>query len=609
MSEATQSSASTNATGVVWDLEQLVDGGGAEAVRTLFADAQRAADALAAEYEGTLAQRSPEQLAQLVTQLADLSDTVGRAGSYAMLAFSADTEDPANGALVAEIQERASRLEATLIFFELEWAALDDAAAEAVIAQPLAELARHHLRSIRRYRDHLLSPAEEKLVAEISPTGASAWARLYGEILSRIQVPVPGGGGGEQEPLTVILNRMSSGDREHRRAVAEAVTESLKPDLKTRAFIFNTLLQDKAIGDRLRGYPHWLASRNLSNEASDESVQALITAVKERYEIGRRWYRLKAKLLGVDQLADYDRMAVVTADDARIPWEEGRDLVLDAYRAFSPQLGEVGERFFTEQYIDAAPRQGKRGGAFCAYTVPSRHPYILMSYTGSRRDVLTLAHELGHGVHASLARPRGPYEQHTPLTVAETASVFGETLVFDRLLELATDPQDRLSLLAENIEGAIATVFRQVAMNDFERRVHTARRDEGELSVDRFAELWLASQNEFFGDSVKVGDGYGLWWSYVPHFVNTPGYVYAYAFGQLLALSIYQRYRETGASFVPDYLELLAAGGSRSPEALGQIVGVDLTDPGFWHAGLDLVEQLGLQAEEAAYAARPELTR
>ncbi|MEH3054294.1 MAG: M3 family oligoendopeptidase [Patulibacter minatonensis] len=608
MPEATQPSAQNDAADVVWDLERLVDGGGADAVRALLDEAQAVADALASEYEGTVADRSAEEIAQLVTRTAELSDLVGRAGNYAMLAFSADTEDPANGALVAEIQERSSRLESALVFFELEWAALPDEQAEAVIAHPLVEHARHHLRSIRRYRDHLLTPAEEKLLAETGPTGSSAWSRLYGEILSRIRVPVPGADG-EEEPLTVILNRLSSGDREHRKAVAEAVTASLEPDLKTRTFIFNTLLQDKAIGDRLRSYPSWLSSRNLSNEASDESVQALVTAVKERYEIGRRWYRLKAKLLGVDVLADYDRVAVVTSDDARIPWQDGRDLVLDAYRQFSPDLANAAERFFTDGYIDAAPRAGKRGGAFCAYTVPSRHPYILMSYTGSRRDVLTLAHELGHGVHASLARPRGVYEQHTPLTVAETASVFGETLVFDRLLELSTDPEDRLSLLAENIEGAIATVFRQVAMNDFERRIHTSRREEGELSVDRFNELWRASQDEFFGDSLAPSDGYDIWWSYVPHFVNTPGYVYAYAYGQLLALSIYQRFRETGAEFVPAYLDLLAAGGSRSPEDLGKIVGVDLTDPGFWHAGLDLVERLGQQAEEAAYAARPDLPR
>ncbi len=607
MPDAGTSAEQAAATDVVWDLEPLVDGGGAAGVRELLAQAQTQADALEAEYEGTIADRSADEIAAVVAQLAELSDLIGRAGSYAMLAFSADTEDPANGALVADIQERASRLESSLLFFELEWAKLTDEQAEAILEHPGLEQARHHLRSVRRYRDHLLTPAEEKLLAETGPTGSSAWARLHGEILSRIRVPIPGDEGAEPEPLTVILNRLSSNDREERAAVAAAVTESLKPELKTRAFIFNTLLQDKSIGDRLRQYPHWLASRNLSNEASDASVEALITAVKDRYEVGRRWYRLKAKLLGVDVLRDYDRVAVVTKDDARLPWDEGRDLVLDAYRAFSPELGQVGEAFFSGNFIDAAPRQGKRGGAFCAYTVPSRHPYILMSYTGSRRDVLTLAHELGHGVHASLARPRGVFEQHTPLTVAETASVFGETLVFDRLLEQATDPEDRLSLLAENVEGAIATVFRQVAMNDFEHRIHTARREEGELSVERFNELWRASQTDFFGDSVEVSEGYDLWWSYVPHFINTPGYVYAYAFGQLLALSIYKRYQDTGAGFVPDYLKLLSAGGSRSPEDLGAIVGVDLTDPGFWHAGLDLVEDLGRQAEEAALKARPEI--
>ncbi len=607
MSDAGTSAEQAAATDVAWDLEPLVDGGGAQGVRDLLTEAQTQADAVAAEYEGTIADRSPSEIATVVGKLAELSDLIGRAGSYAMLAFSADTEDPANGALVADIQERASVLESTLLFFELEWAKLSDEQAEAVLADEGLTTARHHLRTVRRYSDHLLSPAEEKLLAETGPTGSSAWARLHGEILSRIRVPVPGDASADPEPLTVILNRLSSNDPDERAAVAAAVTESLKPELKTRAFIFNTLLQDKAIGDRLRTYPHWLASRNLSNEASDEAVQALITAVKDRYEVGRRWYRLKAKLLGVPVLNDYDRVAVVTQDDARLPWTEGRDLVLDSYRAFSPELGSAAEKFFTHNYIDAAPRQGKRGGAFCAYTVPSRHPYILMSYTGSRRDVLTLAHELGHGVHASLARPRGVFEQHTPLTVAETASVFGETLVFDRLLEQTTSPEDRLSLLAENVEGAIATVFRQVAMNDFEHRIHTARREEGELSVERFNELWRASQTDFFGDSVAVSEGYDVWWSYVPHFINTPGYVYAYAFGQLLALSIYKRYQDTGESFVPDYLELLAAGGSKSPEDLGAIVGVDLTDPGFWHAGLDLVEHLGLQAEEAAFAARPEI--
>jgi oligoendopeptidase F len=378
------------------------------------------------------------------------------------------------------------------------------------------------------------------------------------------------------------------------------VTIALEPGLRTRAFIYNTLIQDKSTDDRLRRYPHWLASRNLSNEASDESVMALIEAVHGRYDIPQRWYRVKAKLLGVDRLADYDRSAPVLSDNVSYSFANARELVLDTYESFSPEAGAVTRRFFDENWIDAPVRPHKRGGAFCAYTVPSVHPYVLLNYTARRRDVLTLAHELGHGLHAALAQPQGVFQQGTPLTLAETASVFGEALVFGRLLDAATDDRERLGLLADRIDGAIATVFRQIAMNHFEHLAHTRRRAEGELSVDRINELWLESQSEMFGDSVELTDNYRSWWSYVPHFINTPGYVYAYAYGQLLALSVYQRYRAEGESFVPAYIKLLSSGGSRSPEELGAIVGIDLADPGFWDSGLALVEEQLREAEELA---------
>ncbi len=335
-------------------------------------------------------------------------------------------------------------------------------------------------------------------------------------------------------------------DPDVRRSTAEAVTAALEPGLRTRAFLFNTLLADKATDDRLRRYPSWLAARNLSNEASDESVQALIEAVRGRYEIARRWYRLKARLLGVEKLADYDRMAAVTADEVTFSFAQGREIVLDCYSSFSPELGALAKRFFDERWIDAPVRPAKRGGAFCASAVPSAHPYVLLNYTARRRDVLTLAHELGHGVHFALAARQGIFHQSTPLTLAETASVFAETVVFGRLLAEDSSPASRLALLAENLEDTIATVFRQVAMNRFEDLVHTARREQGELSVERFGELWAESQSELLGDSVQITDGYRSWWSYVPHFIGSPGYVYAYAYGQLLALSVYQRYEQTG---------------------------------------------------------------
>ncbi len=349
------------------------------------------------------------------------------------------------------------------------------------------------------------------------------------------------------------------------------MTAALAPGLRTRAYTFNTLLADKMTDDRLRSFPHWLASRNLSNEASDESVEALVQAVRGRFEIARRWYRLKAQLLGIDKLADYDRMAAVTQDNEKVQWPEAKRLVLDAYSSFSPELGSLAERFFDENWIDGPVRPGKRGGAFCSYGVPSVHPYVMLNYTYLRRDVLTLAHELGHGVHAALGSKQGVFHMATPLTLAETASVFGETLVFGRLLEAAPSPESRLSLLAESIEGAIATVFRQVAMNRFEHLVHTARHDEGELSVERIGELWAQSQDEMLGDSVEVTEGYRTWWSYVPHFIASPGYVYAYAYGQLLALAVYGRYEEEG----PRLRVLLPRAAERGRLALARGAGRD----------------------------------
>ena len=584
-----------------WDLEPLVDGEGTDGVKRRMADALERARAFAQSYAGGLAEIDSAGLREAMSELAGIHELVARGGYYAALRFSTDTAEPANGALLQWVQEQETALETTLLFFELEWAALADERVEELLAGEGLDFCRHHLRNVRRYREHLLSEPEEKILAEKALTGASAWTRLFEELSSAIEVELPTDAP-EKVALDVALSRLSLADREARRTSAEAVTAALAPGLRTRAFLFNTLLADKATDDRLRRYPHWLAARNLANEASDESVQALIEAVRGRYEIARRWYRLKAKLLGIERLADYDRMAAVTEDEVTFPFAHAREIVQDCYASFSPELGALVKRFFDERRIDAPTRPAKRGGAFCAAAVPSLFPYVLLNYTSRRRDVLTLAHELGHGVHFALAARQGVFHQSTPLTLAETASVFGETIVFGRLLEEDSSPASRLALLAENLEDTIATVFRQVAMNRFEGLVHTARREEGELSVARLGELWTESQQELFGDSVEVTDGYRTWWSYIPHFINSPGYVYAYAYGQLLALSVYQRYEHTGPELVPRYLELLAAGGSKSPEELGRIVGVELGDPGFWEAGLDLVERQLTDAEDAARA-------
>jgi oligoendopeptidase F len=579
-----------------WDLDPLVDNGGEEAMDAQLAEAVELSGRFAEQYAGKVAGLDAAGLAEAMHAQERIFSLVSRAGSYAHLRFAGDTADPKNGALLQRAQERGTEIETKLLFFELEWAALPDERAEELLADPALAFADHHLETVRRYRPHLLSEAEERVLTEKSVTGRGAWTRLFSEVTSAIKVGLDDG----EASLEVALSRLQSNDRDVRRSTAEAVTEALQPGLRTRAFIFNTLLYDKAVDDRMRAYPHWLAARNLSNEASDESVQALVTAVKGRYELARRWYRLKAQLLGVDRLADYDRMAAVTDEDPVVRWRDARDLVTGCYEEFSPELGGIVRRFFDDRWIDAPIREGKRGGAFCASTVPELHPYVMLNYTARRGDVLTLAHELGHGVHAVLGARQGLFHMSTPLTMAETASTFGEEIVFDRLLEQAESADSRLSLLAGSIEGSIATVFRQTAMNQFEERAHNARRSEGELSVERIGELWADSQEELLGDSVEVTEGYRSWWSYVPHFIATPGYVYAYAFGQLLALSVYRLYVEQGEEFVPRYLELLAAGGSRAPEELGSIVGVDLGDPGFWDGGLALVEELLDKAEAAA---------
>jgi oligoendopeptidase F len=607
MAAATSEPTDPELLATAWDLEPLVDGEGQGGVEPRLTEALTRAKGFAERHAGKLSELDSQGLREAMQELAAIHDLVGRAGYYAALRFSTDTADPANGALLQRVQEQETAIQTTLLFFELEWAALPEQRADELLAADGLDFARHHLRNVRRYREHLLSEPEEKILTEKALTGVSAWTRLFEELTSSIEVALPpsaldAGQDRASVALDVALSRLSRPDREVRRDTAEAVTQALAPGLRTRAYLFNTLLADKATDDRLRRYPHWLAARNLANEASDESVAALLEAVRGRYEIARRWYRLKARLLGVERLADYDRMAAVTEDEVVYPFSQAREIVLDCYHSFSPVLGELAARFFAHRRIDAPVRPAKRGGAFCASAVPDVFPYVLLNYTSRRRDVLTLAHELGHGVHFALAARQGVFHQHTPLTLAETASVFGETIVFGRLLEQDSAPASRLALLAENLEDTIATVFRQVAMSRFEDLAHRERRERGEISVERFGELWTESQQEMFGDSLELTDGYRTWWSYIPHFIGSPGYVYAYAYGQLLALSVYERYEQVGADLVPRYLELLAAGGSRPPEELGQIVGVDLADPGFWEAGLDLVERQLQQAEAAAEA-------
>jgi oligoendopeptidase F len=587
----------TGAENVEWDLHDLFERPDDPRIDDELDEAAAAATAFRERYRGRLGELSAAELNEAVVELERLKSISTRVETFARLRLAADSSDQSRGALVQKVRERNTQIETELLFFDLEWSGLDDGIAERLLVDPALAQYANVLRSERRYKPYQLSEPEERISAEKNLTGAGAWSRFFNELLSDLRVDLDG----EDLSLDETLAKLSRlTDQDERAHVAEAVTGALRPGVRTRGYILNTILNERAIEDRLRGYSSWIAARNLANEIPDEAAQSLVDAIVARYDIPQRFYALKARLLGLPKLRDYDRFAPLQEVGGTIAWDEARDLVLDAFNGFSPQAGELVGRFFERDWIDAAVRPGKMLGAFCATTVPDVHPYVLMNYAGERRSVLTLAHELGHGLHGSLAQELGLLNASTPLTLAETASVFGEALTFERLMEREDDPRTRLDLLVGRIDDAIATVFRQIALNRFENAIHTSRRDEGELPVERISELWTREQERMLGEAVEVTEGYGIWWSYVPHFIAVPGYVYAYSFGYLFSLAIYRRYLDEGESLVEPYLDLLRAGGSAPPAELASRLGFDIGDPGFWSAGLDAVGTLVDEAEQLA---------
>jgi len=580
---------------VAWNLADLYSAV-EDADRDLKKAEEQATD-FAATYRGRIAQLEPAQLAEAVGRFEALQDLLGRIDAFSYLQWSADTGKPEHGAFLQKVREASSRLIQLLLFFELEWMQLPEEHTTRLLASPDVSRYRHYLEVQLLFRNHVLTEPEEKILAEKSVNGVSAWTRYFDQMLAALKFNVGGQSLTEQE----VLSRLQESDRSVRRDAALALSDGLKTRLPDLTFVFNTILAEKASDDRLRRFDHWLAARNLSNQVSDETVEALVKAVSGRFDLSARYYRLKGRLLGIEPIEDFDRYAPVRTGTEEagwfFTWHEARDIVVSAYQSFHPVFGETARRFFESRWIDAAVRNGKRGGAFSHGVVPSAHPYILMNYTGKLRDVQTLAHEMGHGIHQYLSRKQGALQASTPLTMAETASVFGEMLTFRTLIKRAEKPAVRLSMLMSKIDDTMATVFRQIAMNGFEDSIHKARRAEGELSADRFGELWIQNQEAMFQGSVKLNDYYATWWSYIPHFVHTPGYVYAYAFGELLVLSLYQVYAEQGEGFVEKYVRLLEAGGSDWPERLLADTGVDVKDPGFWSRGLRAIEQLIEEAE------------
>ncbi len=584
----------TGAENVHWDLTHLYDN--EPALRQDLTALQGAAATFAETWRGRIAGLEATQLQKALAEYEQLQEQSGRAMTYAYLHWATATHNPERGALLQHVREACTQIGKILLFLGLEWMKVENEQAEALMKDEMLAAYRHFLECERLFKGYILSEPEEQVLAETQVTGRSAWMRYFTETTSRMRFKLHG----EELSQEHILAKLHGQDRELRKEAATSFTKGLASREHTLTFIFNTLLADKAASDRMRKLPHWLKSRNLSNEIADDTAEALIEAVISRYDLVARFYNLKSKILDLSPLYDYDRYAPVGDSDAHYSWDEAKHITLESYGEFHPLLAQIAERFFKEKWIDAPVREGKQGGAFSHGAVPSAHPYVLLNYTGRARDVQTLAHELGHGVHQFLSRGQGYLQAGTPLTTAETASVFGEMLTFQRLLAEESDPHNVLALLVGKIDDTMATVFRQVAMNRFEDAIHTARREQGELSADAFAEHWISTQSAMFGDSVTLTDNYRRWWSYIPHFLHTPGYVYAYAFGELLVLALYARYLESPDAFPAQYIELMRAGGSDWPHTLVGRMGVDLQDPAFWQQGLNAIERL-IERAEAIY--------
>jgi oligoendopeptidase F len=569
-----------------WDLEDLYPGRESPELQADLKAASEDAMDFRRRYRGRLADLDGAALGRAVASYEAIQERLGRVMSYAQLVHAGNMIDPELGRFYQTMQERVTDISTKLLFFALELNRLDDGVVAEKLKAP--ELARYRpwLRDLRAMRPHQLSDEVEQTLHEKQIVGRNAWMRLFDETIAHLRFPVDG----RELTCNEVLNLLSDRDGTVRKAAAKSLAKVLGGRVREFALVTNTLAKDKEIEDKWRRFARPVSARNLGNVVEDEVVEALVTAVKAAYPaLSHRYYRLKAKWFGGDRLDYWDRNAPLPDDaDRSIAWPEARRTVLEAYAAFSPELAQIGRRFFDRRWIDAPPRPGKAPGAFAHPTVPSAHPYLLLNYHGKARDVMTLAHELGHGVHQVLAAPRGALMAETPLTLAETASVFGEMLTFRALLKQETEPSRRRVLLAGKVEDMLNTVVRQIAMHEFERRLHDERRG-GELTADRIGDIWMETQAEGLGPALRFDDDYRVYWSYIPHFIHTPFYVYAYAFGDCLVNSLYAVYQGAAAGFAEKYLDMLRAGGTKRHKELLAPFGLDASDPAFWDKGLGVI--------------------
>lgn len=578
-----------------WDLSVLFDSITDPRIEESWKVAHQRADELARTYRGKIMDPSltAETLLEAIKSAENLSQDLDKPLHYANLLFAADSSDPKLGAFLADQSERGSAVRIKLMFLELELQAAPQSAIDRVLADPSLKPYTHFIQRCRMYSPHRLTEAEEVILEETSNTGSRAWVRFFEEVTANHVFKFVNPATGETEDLTEheVISHLYSADRDMRVAAGASLNAGLKQLERPICFTYNNLLADKKVEDRLRKFDYAEQSRHMSNELDRSIVDLVVGLCKKNYGVVARYYQVKKKILGLNELTHVDRYAPLEEANETYEWDQAKQIVLDSFGRFSPVLRDRAAEFFDKGWIDAEPRTGKGGGAFCSYITPDTHPVILMSYMNRMKDVGTLAHELGHGVHASLSREQSYFNFNGTLPLAELASIFGEMLVFEQLTSKASD-KDKVALYAEKIEGCFASVFRQVAMYSFEQRCHQKRREEGELAPSEFEDIWQDELQAMFGDSVKLGEEHRNWWSYVGHFFFAPFYVYAYAFGELLTMALYQRAKVEGPEFVEKYVSLLRLAGSESPEDLMKTVGVDLRSESFWQGGIDAIEGL-----------------
>jgi len=584
----------SGAEGITWDLSDLYSNLKDKKIQRDIKDLFQKSEAFEKKYRGKInfPKLTPKFLLNAVEDLEYISEKIGKLLSFAYMVFAGNTRNPENGAFLQMIQEKSTEARKHLMFFELEWIKLSNKKVDSLLNNKILFQYKHFLEQERKYKPHKLSEPEEKILDEKANTGSRAFKRLFDEILNNIRFKIRLDGKTKFLSETEILALLYDPDRNKRKAGAKSLTVGLKENSHVLTYIFNTLVQDHALNDRLRLFENPMDSRNLSNEIDKQTLDSLMTSCERNYDMVDTYYSLKKRLLGIKKFYDYDRYAPIFHDSEIINYKKSKEIILGSFHNFSPKMANIAQKFFDKNWIDAEVRDGKRGGAFSHSTVPSAHPYVFTNYTGRMRDVMTLAHELGHGVHQYLSRQQGYFQSDTPLTTAETASVFAEILVFHKLMKTEKNPKIKLALICGKLEDIFATVLRQVVLTRFEESLHHARRDKGELTSENINELWAEANKPMFGKSVEMSDDYRNWWMYIPHFIHSPFYCYAYSFGELLVLSLYSKYINEGNIFVPRYIELLSSGGSDAPEVLLERVGVNIKDPDFWQGGLDLLREM-----------------